>query len=69
MLCLNVFFSWLKDLAPDRCVHFRQPEPLRDEVLKCLGNRPGILQARAIGERIIFKMKEFVEVFEKGMVA
>jgi type I restriction enzyme R subunit len=43
--------------------------PLRDDVFKCLGNRPSILQAREIGERIISKMKEFVEVFEQGMVA
>ncbi len=43
--------------------------PLRDDVLKCLGNRPSILQAREIGERIISKMKEYVEVFEVGMMA
>ena len=48
---------------------FSGQDPLRDEVLKCLGNRPSILQARAIGERIIFKMKEYIEVFEMGMVA
>jgi type I restriction enzyme, R subunit len=48
---------------------FSGQTPLRDDVLKCLGNRPSILQAREIGERIIQKMKEFVEVFEQGMVA
>lgn len=48
---------------------FSGQEPLRDDVLKCLGNRPSILQAREIGERIIQKMKQFVEVFEQGMVA
>jgi type I restriction enzyme R subunit len=48
---------------------FSGQEPLRDDVFKCLGNRPSILQAREIGERIISKMKEFVEVFEQGMVA
>lgn len=48
---------------------FSGQTPLRDEVLKCLGNRPSILQAREIGERIIAKMKEFVEVFVMGMVA
>ena len=47
---------------------FSDQDPIRDEVLKCLGNRPSILQARAIGERIIFKMKEYIEVFEMGMV-
>ena len=47
---------------------FSGQDPLRDDVFKCLGSRPSILQARAIGERIIFKMKEFVEVFEMGMV-
>jgi len=34
---------------------FSGQDPLRDEVLKCLGGRPSILQAREIGERIIFK--------------
>ena len=44
-------------------------EPLRDEIYSCLDNRPSVLQARSIGERIIAKMKEFVEVFVQGMVA
>jgi len=44
-------------------------EPIRDDVFKCLDNRPSILQARHIGERIIEKMKEFVEVFIEGMQA
>ena len=48
---------------------FSGQDPIRDEVLKCLGDRPSILQARAIGERIIFKMKEYIDVFERGMVA
>lgn len=48
---------------------FSGQTPLRDEVLKCLGDRPSILQAREIGERIISKMKEYVEVFVMGMVA
>ena len=48
---------------------FSGHDPLRDEVLKCLGDRPSVIKAREIGERIIAKMKEFVEVFVKGMVA
>lgn len=44
-------------------------EPIKDEVFQCLDNRPSILQARAIGDRIITKMKEFVEVFVRGMTA
>jgi type I restriction enzyme R subunit len=44
-------------------------EPIKDEVFQCLDNRPSILQARTIGDRIIAKMKEFVEVFERGMMA
>ena len=44
-------------------------EPIKDEVFQCLDNRPSILQARVIGDRIIAKMKEFVEVFVKGMMA
>jgi type I restriction enzyme R subunit len=48
---------------------FNEREPLRDEVFECLDNRPSVLQARSIGERIIAKMKEFVQVFVEGMRA
>ncbi len=44
-------------------------EPLRDEIYSCLDSRPSVLQARSIGERIIAKMKEFIQVFVQGMVA
>jgi len=44
-------------------------EPIKDEVFQCLDNRPSILQARVIGDRIIAKMKEFIEVFVNGMMA
>ena len=47
---------------------FSGQEPIRDEVYRCLDNKPSVLQARSIGERIIAKMKEFVEVFVNGMV-
>lgn len=47
---------------------FSGREPIRDEVFKCLDNKPSVLQARAIGERIIEKMKEYVEVFVLGMM-
>lgn len=46
---------------------FSGQEPIRDEVYKCLDNRPSILQARSIGERIIAKMREFVDVFVRGV--
>ncbi|PQJ81306.1 type I restriction endonuclease subunit R [Polaribacter glomeratus] len=42
-------------------------EPIRQDVFKCLGNRPSILKAREIGERIIVKMKKFVNIFIDGM--
>jgi len=48
---------------------FSGQEPIKDDVYKCLDNRPSVLQARSIGERILAKMKEFVEVFVSGMVA
>lgn len=43
-------------------------DPIRDDVFKCLENRPSILKARTIGERIIDKMKEYVEVFVSGIM-
>ena len=48
---------------------FTGKKPLKDDVFKCLENRPSVLQARQIGERIITKMDEFVEVFVDEMVA
>jgi type I restriction enzyme R subunit len=48
---------------------YSEQEPLRDEVFKCLDDRPSVLKAREIGERIIAKMKAFVEVFVRGVAA
>ena len=42
-------------------------EPIKDDVVNCLDNRPSVLKAREIGERILSKMKEFVQVFIEGM--
>tara|TARA_R110002051_G_scaffold209560_1_gene275369 strand:- start:398 stop:3271 length:2874 start_codon:yes stop_codon:yes gene_type:complete len=43
-------------------------EPIRQDVFKCLDNRPSILKAREIGERIIIKMKKYINIFIEGMV-
>ena len=48
---------------------FSGQEPLREDVIKCLAERPSILQARRIGEKIIDKMKAYVQTFIRGMVA
>ena len=48
---------------------FSEQEPLREDIFKCLDDRPSVLKARTIGERILGKMKQFVEVFIKGMAA
>jgi type I restriction enzyme R subunit len=48
---------------------FSGQEPLKDDVFKCLEARPSVLKAREIGERIVVRMKEYVEVFVRGMVA
>ena len=48
---------------------FSNQEPLREDVFKCLAQRPSVLQARSIGEKIIARMKEFVEVFITGISA
>lgn len=44
-------------------------DPLRDDIFKCLDNRPSVLKAQEIGERILNKMKHFVDVYLKGLVA
>jgi type I restriction enzyme, R subunit len=48
---------------------FTGQEPLKEDVFKCLGDRPSVLKAREIGERVIERMREFVEVFEWEMAA
>lgn len=48
---------------------FSGREPLREDVIKCLAERPSILQARRIGEKIIDKMKAYVQTFIRGLVA
>lgn len=48
---------------------FSGQEPLKEDVFGCLEARPSILKAREIGERILDRMKEYVEVFVKGMIA
>ena len=45
---------------------YSEQEPLRDEVFKCLDNRPSVLQARAIGERIILGERGPVAQSSKG---
>ena len=48
---------------------FNENPPIMQDVLQCLDNQPSVLQAKEIGERIIAKMKTFVEVFVRGMAA
>jgi type I restriction enzyme, R subunit len=48
---------------------YSEQHPLKDDIFKCLDNRPSVLKAREIGDRIIAKMMQFVDVFVKGWVA
>lgn len=47
---------------------FTGKEPLKEDIFTCLENRPSILQARQIGNRIVERMKEYIDVFVTGMV-
>ena len=47
---------------------YSNQEPIRDDILQCLGDRPSVLQARHIGERILERMRGFVSRFVEGMV-
>lgn len=48
---------------------FSEKEPLRDDIFKCLDNRPSVLQAKGIGKRILDKMKQFVMVYVRKIAA
>lgn len=48
---------------------FTEREPLRDELLDLIqGNKPSILERKPIGERILGKIKNFVDTFMDGIV-
>ncbi len=47
---------------------FAEREPLRDEVLELIdGEKPGLLQRKILGYRILHRIKDFVEAFINGM--
>jgi type I restriction enzyme R subunit len=49
---------------------FSEREPLRDDVLDLIeGDKPSILERRTVGERILSRIKDFVETFMDGMLA
>ena len=48
---------------------FAERQPLRDEVLELIvGEKPGLLQRKFLGERILKRIMDFVETFINGMV-
>ncbi|MBI1227000.1 MAG: HsdR family type I site-specific deoxyribonuclease [Bacteroidetes bacterium] len=47
---------------------FAERDPLRNEVLDLIeGDKPGLLQRRPVGDRILHRIKDFVERFVEGM--
>jgi type I restriction enzyme, R subunit len=47
---------------------FAERQPLRDEVLALIeGEKPGILQRKSLGDRILAKIMGYVEVFIEGL--
>lgn len=49
---------------------FSEREPLRDDVLDLIeGDKPSILERKSVGERILSRIKDFVETFMSGMLA
>lgn len=49
---------------------FAEREPLRDEVLELIeGEKPGLLQRKKLGDRILNRIVDFVGTFLNGMAA
>lgn len=47
---------------------FAEREPLRDEVLELIeGEKPSLLQRKKLGDRILKRIMDFVEIFINGM--
>jgi type I restriction enzyme R subunit len=48
---------------------FAEREPLRDEVLELIeGEKPSLLQRKKLGDKILQRIKDFVETFINGMI-
>src|SRR6218665_850696 len=49
---------------------FAEKQPLRDEVIELIaGDKPGILQRKPVGDRILNKVIDFVETFINGIAS
>ena len=49
---------------------FSEREPLRDDLLELIeGDKPSILERKTVGERILSRIKDFVETFMDGMLS
>lgn len=46
---------------------FTRKEPLRDEVIDLLTYRPGLKDRRTVAERILSKIKEYMDTFIEGL--
>jgi type I restriction enzyme R subunit len=47
---------------------FAEREPLRDEVLELIeGEKPSLLQRKKLGDKILLRIKDFVDTFINGM--
>lgn len=46
---------------------FTEKTPLRDEVMDIMNKRPSLRERKSVSERIITKIKAFVETFIDGM--
>jgi type I restriction enzyme R subunit len=64
---LDKAYSTTLKACIDTCIYSGQ-EPIGDAVFIGLDNRPSILEARSNEERILDKIKEFIEVFVSGMM-
>jgi type I restriction enzyme R subunit len=48
---------------------FSGQKPIKDDVIKCLGEMPSVLKRHEIATRILRNMSDYVEVFLEGMYA
>lgn len=46
---------------------FTEKPPMRDDVIKIMKKRPGLRERKPVSERIISKIKAFVETFIDGV--
>lgn len=65
-IAMRLAFDYLQALMESYI--YSNQEPIRDDILQCLGEKISVFQRKEIGNRIFDRMRDFVSTFVEGIV-